>query len=157
MRAKMARAYRFADLITYSGLTANEAKHVVVQRVIRADLKRTKGSGAHATYGFFDLFEACLVHRIYQLPGGTPIIALGHMIDAIRVCTQLDATLGTPGWAAFLDPATRLASAGYYFCWVCLANIPTAVKHPRGVRTAPERMIRLPTTLTTMANRCPRG
>jgi hypothetical protein len=40
---------------------------------------------------------------------------------------------------------------------LCLANIPIAVKHPRGAHRVQTKMVRLPTTLTTMASRRPRG
>lgn len=40
---------------------------------------------------------------------------------------------------------------------LCLANIPTAVKYPRGgAHRARTKMVRQPTTLTTMASRRPR-
>jgi hypothetical protein len=41
---------------------------------------------------------------------------------------------------------------------LCFANIATAAKHPRGdAHRARTKMVRLPTTLTTMASRRPRG
>jgi hypothetical protein len=41
--------------------------------------------------------------------------------------------------------------------YLCLANIPTAVTHPRGAHRARTKMVLLPTALTTMASRRPRS
>ena len=52
----------------------------------------------------------------------------------------------------------KVGRAWYFDRRVCLANIPTAVNHPRGgAHRARTKMVRLPTTLTTIASRRPRG
>jgi hypothetical protein len=114
----MARSYSFSDLITYSGLTRNQAKHLVQSKVIRADLKRARGPGAYAVYGFLDVFDASIAGRLYALPGGWPMHAVANALIGLELLTEIeDLALGTNSWAKFLDPQTRRPTAtGFYYC-----------------------------------------
>ena len=123
----MSRSYRFRDLVQYSGLTTNEAKHLVQQNVIRPDQKTTRGSGHHAAYGFLDVFEGRIAKQIYLLLNASgdarvaqglrvPIVAVGLALDVLRLQPQLNQLSGDDGWLAFLTPHTRKPGNSFFLC-----------------------------------------
>ena len=73
---------------------------------------------------------------------GAALTKINRLIDGVSTLRML--------WSAEFFPGQNLE--------LCLANIPTAVKYPRGgADRVQTKMVRLPTTLTTMASRRPRG
>lgn len=113
----MARSYTFTELVALSGDSTNTNKNLVQKGVIRPDIKGTKGTGDHRTFGFLDVFEACVAAKLNQIPGGMPTFAVSLALDGIRFDTALgDITLTR--WAAFLDQETReSASSPFWLCW----------------------------------------
>jgi hypothetical protein len=119
----MSLDYRFVDLTTYSGLTPNEAKHLVQQKIIVPDVKRTRGTGHHRVFGFLDQFEARIAQRLSRLPGGMSLPFVAEMLGVVEMYTtlgigQLETTQPPDDgeWAQFLDPHTRNPSAAFWLC-----------------------------------------
>lgn len=100
------RSYTFADLVTFSECSPNEAKHWVQQGVIRPDIRESTGTGAHRAFGFLDVFEASVARKLNQIPGGMPIARLSNILDVLRFEVESSTLIPTP-WGAFVNPATR--------------------------------------------------
>lgn len=115
----MARSYTFRDLATYSGASKNEVTNWVQKGLIRPDVKDTSGTGDHRTFGFLDVFEACVVRKLNQIPGGMPLVTVANALSRIR----FETVMGN-AWALFLDPQTRNPSARF---WLCMP--PAWAKH----------------------------
>lgn len=111
------KPYTFGDLVIHSGASKHEVTGWVQKGLIRPDVQETTGSGAHRTFGFLDVFEACVARRLNQIPGGMPIVTLSHALDVLRFEAEASAAQPTP-WGAFLMPATRSPSSRF---WLALS------------------------------------
>ena len=110
----MARSYTFSDLVMYSGASKNEVTNWVQKNLIRPDVKATAGTGDHRTFGFLDVFEACVARKLNQIPGGIPLATLDTAFAAIRAETEIG--VWESGWQLFVDPERRVTTAGVWLC-----------------------------------------
>ena len=92
--------YTFGDLITLSGASKNEVSSWVQRGLIRPDIQDTTGTGTHRTFGFLDVFEACVARKLNQLPGGIPLVTLSLILDVLRLATESAELTGAP-WGHF--------------------------------------------------------
>lgn len=112
----MSRQYSFRDLATHSGASKNEVTKWVQKGLIRPDVRDTTGTGTHRVFGFLDLFEACVLRKLNQVPGTLPTLWLAWSLEAIRMATALDLILET-GWSRFIDPQQRQPSEAFWLTW----------------------------------------
>lgn len=106
------KAYSFADLVTHSLADGSAAKHWVQTNTIRPDIEGTTGTGKHRTFGFLDVFEACVAHQLNRLPGGMPVRVLSSAFDRLR----FEAALVERPWREFLLHESRRDSARFWLC-----------------------------------------
>jgi hypothetical protein len=114
------RSYGFADLVTFSRASANEAKTWVQKGLIRPTIQDTTGTGDRRRFGFLDVFEARVACELNRIPGGIPTAALAMALAVVRAETT---DLGSP-WGEFvLKFETRERSMvmdddfGYWLWW----------------------------------------
>lgn len=153
----MSRAYAFRDLVTYSGASSNEVTKWVQNGLIRADISDTTGTGKHRRFGFLDVFEACVLQKLNQIPGVVPGLWLSWGLETIRMAIEIDLIVET-GWSRFVDPQQRQLGATFWLVWsgtdgTCGWRVVTADRVSQ-IDDSPVRvMLRLDTLLLDLEHR----